>query len=87
MNSVYFSASFDPALFLLQQVWSSQTSDASPPPPAPLTLPSVPLHAPHHRFPLPSPSEVENTRFRAFEKHALRTDGRTDPLMEMRSRI
>ena len=40
---------------------------------------------------IPSSLEVEFTRFRVFETKALRmdgrTDGRTDPLIEMRGRI
>ena len=64
-----------------QQVWSRQTSNASSPLPPP-SGPFRSLHAPHYPFPSPlvlsSPSKVENTRFHAIKKNALRTDGRTD---------
>ena len=62
-----------------------------PPPHHPLPLsPSASLHTPHHL--LPSPTEVNNTRFRVFEKNALWTDrpmdGPTDrqTLLKARSR-
>ena len=60
-------------------------------------------HLPSPPLAFPSLTEVENTRFHAFEKNALRTDGRMDqrtdgptdgrtngrthPLIEMRERI
>ena len=59
-----------------------------------LSAPLRPLQTPHHPLPIPlalrSPIRVKITRFRVFEKNRVlvgRTDGRTDPLIEMRGRI
>ena len=68
-----------------------------PPPSAP-SVPLRALHAPHHPLPpplaVPSPTVVENTRFRAFKKKRVTdgwtdgwTNGQTDPPIEMRGRI
>ena len=72
---------------------------SSPPPPPPFPPHHLP-RPPHHPLPpplvIPYPlaiSGVENARFRIFEKKTRygltdgQTNGRTDPLIEMRGRI
>ena len=58
---------------------------SSPPPPS-LIIPSPPSLITPYPLPL-SISVVENTRFRVFDKNALRTDGRKDLPIDMRGRI
>ena len=71
-------------------------SDAFGPLVTPLQHVPFPRPPPHPTSPIPPPlafplpSEVENTRFRAFEKKRMtdgRTDGWTDPFIEMSGRI
>ena len=75
-----------------QQVWSRQMSDASGPLVTPFSHPSIPLCSPPHPTSpttfsprIPSPTKVENARFRAFGKNALWTDQRMDGLTDGRT--